>query len=50
MLPGHGRLPIHVSTLADDSDLSQAGMTSHASANVMLALEDALDLEFLAGC
>jgi acyl carrier protein len=42
----HARLPIDVSTLADDDDLYQAGMTSHASVNVMLALEDAFDIEF----
>jgi acyl carrier protein len=42
----HARLPVPVSTLSDDADLYQAGMTSHASVNVMLALEDAFDLEF----
>jgi acyl carrier protein len=42
----HARLPVNVSTLADDADLYQAGMTSHASVNVMLALEDAFDIEF----
>jgi acyl carrier protein len=42
----HGRLPVDVDELADDADLFQAGMTSHASVNVMLALEDAFDLEF----
>jgi acyl carrier protein len=42
----HARLPVSASTLADDADLYQAGMTSHASVNVMLALEDAFDLEF----
>ena len=42
----HARLPVDVDTLADDSDLYQAGMTSHASVNVMLALEDAFDIEF----
>jgi len=42
----HARLPIDVSTVADDDDLYQAGMTSHASVNVMLALEDAFDIEF----
>ena len=38
--------PSTSSTLADDADLYQAGMTSHASVNVMLALEDAFDIEF----
>jgi acyl carrier protein len=42
----HGRLPVDVSLVADDDDLFQAGMTSHASVNVMLALEDAFDVEF----
>lgn len=42
----HGRLPVDVDTLAPDGDLYQAGMTSHASVNVMLALEDAFDVEF----
>ncbi len=42
----HGRLPVDASTLSPDSDLYQAGMTSHASVNVMLALEDRFDVEF----
>jgi acyl carrier protein len=42
----HARLPVDVSALSDDADLYQAGMTSHASVNVMLALEDAFDVEF----
>jgi acyl carrier protein len=42
----HARLPVDVGTLADATDLYEAGMTSHASVNVMLALEDAFDVEF----
>lgn len=42
----HARLAADVSTLADDADLYQAGMTSHASVNLMLALEDRFDVEF----
>ena len=42
----HARLPVDVDTLGDDVDLFAAGMTSHASVNLMLALEDAFDLEF----
>jgi acyl carrier protein len=42
----HARLAVDMSTLGDDADLYQAGMTSHASVNVMLALEDAFDIEF----
>jgi acyl carrier protein len=45
-LKEHGRLAVDVTTLADDADLYQAGMTSHASVNVMLALEGAFDVEF----
>ncbi len=43
----HGQLSVDVDTLGDDSDLYQAGMTSHASVNVMIALEDTFDVEFL---
>jgi acyl carrier protein len=42
----HGHLPVDISTLDDEADLFQAGMTSHASVNVMLGLEAAFDLEF----
>lgn len=42
----HGRLSVDVETLADDASLYEAGMTSHASVNVMLALEDTFDVEF----
>ena len=42
----HGRLSVAAQTLAVDADLYQAGMTSHASVNVMLALEDRFDVEF----
>jgi acyl carrier protein len=42
----HGRLTADIDTLADGDSLYEAGMTSHASVNVMLALEDAFDIEF----
>lgn len=42
----HARLPIDVDQLDDGADLYQAGMTSHASVGLMLALEDAFDVEF----
>jgi acyl carrier protein len=45
-LKDHARLPVDIDSLSDEADLYQAGMTSHASVNVMLALEDAFDLEF----
>jgi len=46
ILREHGRLSTDASTLVDDADLYQAGMTSHASVNVMLALEGKFDVEF----
>lgn len=46
VLADHGRLAVPVESLADDTDLFGSGMTSHASVNVMLALEDAFDFEF----
>jgi acyl carrier protein len=42
-----GHLSVDVDTLGEDADLYQAGMTSHASVNVMIALEDTFDIEFL---
>jgi acyl carrier protein len=42
----HGRLPVDVSTLSDEADLYSAGLTSHASVSLMLALESKFDLEF----
>jgi acyl carrier protein len=45
-LKEHARLAVDVGTLADDADLYQAGMTSHASVNLMLALEDKFEVEF----
>jgi acyl carrier protein len=46
VLDDHGRLSRPVESMADDADLYQSGMTSHASVNVMLALEGAFDIEF----
>ena len=46
ILSDHGRLAVDATALGDDADLYQAGMTSHASVNVMLALEGAFDVEF----
>jgi acyl carrier protein len=43
----HGQLSVAIEALGDDDDLYQAGMTSHASVNVMIALEDTFDVEFL---
>ena len=46
ILKEHGRLSKDAAALAEGDDLYQAGMTSHASVNLMLALEDAFDIEF----
>jgi acyl carrier protein len=42
----HGRLSIAVDQLTDDASLYQAGLTSHASVNLMLALEESFGIEF----
>lgn len=46
VIDAHGRLAVDVTAIAEDADLYEAGMTSHASVNVMLGLEDAFDVEF----
>jgi acyl carrier protein len=46
VLRDHARLPVDIDSIDEQADLFQAGMSSHASVNVMLALEDAFDLEF----
>jgi acyl carrier protein len=46
VLGAHGRLPVSVDALDDGANLYSAGMTSHASVNVMLALEEEFDVEF----
>jgi acyl carrier protein len=46
ILDTHAALSVVISRLGDDSDLYEAGMTSNASVNVMLALEDEFEVEF----
>ncbi len=46
ILKEHAALAAPVESLADDADLYAAGLTSHATVNVMLALEDHFGLEF----
>jgi acyl carrier protein len=46
ILREHGRLAVDVSSLADESDLYEAGLTSHAGVSLMLALEERFDIEF----
>ncbi|MGF9695226.1 MULTISPECIES: acyl carrier protein [unclassified Rhizobium] len=41
-----GGLPVPVSDLADDADLYAAGLSSFASVQVMLAIEEKFDIEF----
>jgi acyl carrier protein len=45
IIAAHGRMPVDPHALEDHADLYQAGMTSHASVNAMLALEDAFNIE-----
>lgn len=40
-----GGLQADIDALADDADLYAAGLNSHATVNLMLALEDAFDVE-----
>ena len=46
ILVEHSRLPVDIGTLANDSNLYDAGMTSLTTVNVMLAIEDQFDIEF----
>ena len=46
ILADHANLQLEVDKLRNEDNLYQAGMTSHASVNVMLALEDEFDIEF----
>ena len=46
VLATHGRMSADAMTLATDADLSLQGLTSHATVNVMLALEEKFDVEF----
>ena len=46
VLREHGRLAVDVDRLVDETNLYDAGLTSHASVNLMLALEEWFDVEF----
>jgi acyl carrier protein len=46
VLRDHAQLPVEVDLIDNGADLFDAGMDSHASVNVMLALEDSFDIEF----
>jgi acyl carrier protein len=46
VLEEHGNLSLDLATFGESADLYQAGLTSYATVNVMLGLEDAFDIEF----
>lgn len=46
VLADHGRLSVPIENLQDTDDLHEAGLSSHATVSVMVAIEDALDIEF----
>lgn len=46
ILDVQGRLSTPAQGLKDGDDLFQRGLSSHASVNVMLAIEDAFEVEF----
>ncbi len=46
VLTAHGRMAVDPHEVGDQADLYELGLTSHASVDVMLALEDAFDVEF----
>ena len=46
VLAAHGRMAVDPRDIDDRADLYRLGMTSHASVDVMLALEEAFDIEF----
>ena len=45
VLRGTDFLQVDVDGLADDADLYAAGLSSHATVNLMLSLEEAFDVE-----
>ena len=50
ILAEYGHLPVEMDKIRDEDDLYQVGMTSHASVNVMLALEDESESNSLRRC
>ncbi|MGN6198929.1 acyl carrier protein [Humibacter sp.] len=46
VLDSYAKLQVPAGELADDDDLYRLGLTSHASVSIMLALEDAFEVEF----
>lgn len=46
LLAKHCNMPVDIATLSDSADLYAAGLSSFASVQLMLALEDKYDIEF----
>jgi acyl carrier protein len=46
VLAAHGRMAVDPREVDDQADLYDLGLTSHASVDVMLALEEVFDIEF----
>ncbi|HMJ15534.1 MAG TPA: acyl carrier protein [Polyangiaceae bacterium] len=46
ILKEHAQLSATVESLTEEADLYAAGLTSHATVNLMLALEEHFDVEF----
>jgi acyl carrier protein len=46
ILAAHGRIRVPIAEIGNDANLFTAGMTSLASVDVILALEEAFEIEF----
>ena len=46
ILRSHANLPADVASLSDDADLYAAGLTSHGTVSLMVALEEHFGVEF----
>ncbi len=46
LIGNHKILPVSLDTVRDEDDLYELGMSSFASVQLMLALEEAYDIEF----
>jgi acyl carrier protein len=46
VLAAHGRMAVDPREVDEQADLYNLGLTSHASVDVMLALEEEFDIEF----
>jgi len=46
LLVKFGKIPVSVDQVADDADLYAVGLTSFASVQLMLGIEEAFDIEF----